>query len=123
MIEKYSISKDKKYYNVAEFIRDYAAKNFPGRRCRVASTQCSKTIYHSGAIGKVFSIESRVHGSRGIPGEWRGIRKYGGGMLYDWGIHIIDQACMVLGYVVKSVRCNFDHITNDEVDDGLQLWI
>ena len=42
--------KDKKYYNAAEFIRDYAAKNFPGRRCRVASTQCPKTIYHSGAI-------------------------------------------------------------------------
>ena len=44
-------------------------------------------------------------------------------MLYDWGIHIIDQACMVLGYDVKSVRCDFDHITNKEVDDGFQLWI
>ena len=44
-------------------------------------------------------------------------------MLYDWGVHLIDQACMILGYDVASVRCTFDHITNDEVDDGFQLWL
>ena len=82
-----------------------------------------KQIADSGEIGEVINIESRIHGSRGIPSDWRGIKKYGGGMLYDWGIHIIDQACMILGYDVKSVRCNFDHITNDEVDDGFQLTI
>ncbi|MGN1451950.1 MAG: Gfo/Idh/MocA family protein, partial [Eubacteriales bacterium] len=82
-----------------------------------------KKIHDSGEIGEVINIESRIHGSRGIPSDWRGIKKYGGGMLYDWGIHIIDQACMILGYDVKSVRCTFDHITNKEVDDGFQLWI
>ena len=82
-----------------------------------------KKIHDSGEIGEVINIESRIHGSRGIPSDWRGIKKYGGGMLYDWGIHIIDQACMILGYDVKSVRCQFDHITNDEVDDGFKLWI
>ena len=82
-----------------------------------------KKIHDSGEIGEVINIESRIHGSRGIPSDWRGIRKYGGGMLYDWGIHIIDQACMILGYDVASVRCQFDHITNDEVDDGFKLWI
>ncbi len=82
-----------------------------------------KKIADSGEIGEVINIESRIHGSRGIPSDWRGIKKYGGGMLYDWGVHIIDQACMILGYDVASVRCTFDHITNDEVDDGFQLWI
>ncbi|MBR5444927.1 MAG: Gfo/Idh/MocA family oxidoreductase [Clostridia bacterium] len=82
-----------------------------------------KQIHDSGEIGEVINIESRIHGSRGIPSDWRGIKQYGGGMLYDWGIHIIDQACMILGYDVKSVRCTFDHITNKEVDDGFQLWI
>jgi len=82
-----------------------------------------KKIADSGEIGEVINIESRIHGSRGIPSDWRGIKKYGGGMLYDWGIHIIDQACMILGYDVKSVQCSFDHITNDEVDDGFQLTI
>ena len=82
-----------------------------------------KQIHDSGEIGEVINIESRIHGSRGIPSDWRGIKKYGGGMLYDWGIHIIDQACMILGYDVASVRCQFDHITNNEVDDGFKLWI
>ncbi len=82
-----------------------------------------KKIHDSGEIGEVINIESRIHGSRGIPSDWRGIKKYGGGMLYDWGVHIIDQACMILGYDIASVRCTFDHITNDEVDDGFQLWL
>lgn len=82
-----------------------------------------KKIHDSGEIGEVINIESRIHGSRGIPSDWRGIKKYGGGMLYDWGVHLIDQACMIFGFDVTSVRCSFDHITNDEVDDGFQLTI
>ena len=82
-----------------------------------------KQIHDSGEIGEVINIESRIHGSRGIPSDWRGIKKYGGGMLYDWGIHLIDQALMVLGFEVASVRCTCDHITNDEVDDGFKLYI
>ena len=80
-----------------------------------------KQIYDSGEIGKVFNIESRVHGSRGIPSDWRGIKKYGGGMMYDWGIHLIDQILMIFGWDVKSVYCVCDHITNQEVDDGFRL--
>lgn len=83
-----------------------------------------KKIHDSGEIGDVINIESRIHGSRGIPSDWRGIKKYGGGMLYDWGIHLIDQICMILGFDgIASVRCTFDHITNEEVDDGFQFWL
>lgn len=42
-------------------------------------------------------------------------------MLYDWGIHLIDQILNILGWDVKTVRCRFDHITNDEVDDGFGM--
>ena len=28
---------------------------------------------------------------RGIPGDWRGTPEHGGGMILDWGIHLIDQ--------------------------------
>lgn len=82
-----------------------------------------KKLRDSGEIGEIINIESRIHGSRGIPSDWRGIKKYGGGMLYDWGIHLIDQALMILGFDVDSVRCTFDHITNEEVDDGFKLFI
>lgn len=84
-----------------------------------------KKIHDSGEIGEVINIESRIHGSRGIPlltGEWhkKVRRRYA---LMTGALHIIDQACMILGYDIASVRCTFDHITNDEVDDGFQLWL
>ncbi len=82
-----------------------------------------KQLHDSGEIGDVIRLESRVHGSRGIPSDWRGKKEYGGGMLYDWGIHLIDQVLMVLGWDVDTVRCRMDHITNQEVDDGFQLEI
>ncbi len=79
-------------------------------------------IHDSGEIGKVLNIESRIHGSRGIPSDWRGIKQYGGGMLYDWGIHLIDQILMIFGFdQVESVYCIVDNITNKEVDDGFRL--
>ena len=83
-----------------------------------------KQIHDSGEIGKVINIESRVHGSRGIPGDWRREKRYGGGMLYDWGIHLIDQILMIFGFdQVESVYCIADYITNKEVDDGFRLDI
>ena len=79
-------------------------------------------IHDSGEIGKVLNIESRIHGSRGIPSDWRGIKQYGGGMLYDWGIHLIDQILMIMGFdQVESVYCIADNITNKDVDDGFRL--
>lgn len=80
-----------------------------------------KQVANSGEIGELLNIESRIHGSRGIPSDWRGIKEYGGGMLYDWGIHLIDQVMMIIPETVTAVDCRFDHITNKEVDDGFKL--
>lgn len=80
-----------------------------------------KQVYDSGEIGEVFNIESRIHGSRGIPSDWRGMKQYGGGMVYDWGIHLIDQILMVIHEKIDTVFCRLDHYTNDEVDDGFKL--
>lgn len=81
-----------------------------------------KKLFDENTLGEIVSIESRQHGSRGIPGDWRGKKQYGGGMLYDWGIHLIDRVLMLYENVkVTSVFCEFDHITNKEVDDGFQL--
>ena len=46
-------------------------------------------LYEENTLGKVFHIESRVHGSRGIPGDWRNTKEHGGGMVLDLSlIHI-----------------------------------
>lgn len=49
-----------------------------------------RDLYQNGAIGELVQIESRVHGANGIPGDWREQAKHGGGMLLDWGVHLID---------------------------------
>ncbi len=83
-----------------------------------------KEIYESGDLGEVFGIESRVQGSHGIPGDWRGKKEHGGGMLLDWGVHLIDQTLQITKErKIERVYCNFDHITNYEVDDGFKLDI
>ncbi len=81
-----------------------------------------KELYSSGKLGEVFGIESRVQGSRGIPGDWRAKKIHGGGMMLDWGVHLIDQIlCIVNDKQLKSLYCKCDHITNNEVDDGFKL--
>ena len=82
-----------------------------------------KKIYDEGTLGDVISIESRIHGSRGIPSDWRGIKQYGGGMLYDWGVHLIDQILQIIKAPVTGVYCRFENTTNFEVDDGFKLTL
>lgn len=80
-----------------------------------------KKIYDGNMIGRIFNVESRVCGSRGIPGDWRQKKAQGGGMVLDWGIHIIDQVLMMFDdKKLESVYAQATHVTNDEVDDGFK---
>ncbi len=78
----------------------------------------AKQIYESKQLGRIFSIESRVHGSRGIPGDWRNTKAQGGGMVLDWGVHLLDQMNMMMGTMPVSVYATLSNVTNEEVDDG-----
>ncbi len=81
-----------------------------------------KALYNKGELGKVVSVESRIHGSRGIPGDWRKKKAQGGGMVLDWGVHLIDQAIQVIpNCPITSVYARLDYITLDEVDDGCHI--
>lgn len=78
----------------------------------------AKKIYDEQLLGEVHRIESRVHGSRGIPGDWRADKKQGGGMVLDWGVHILDQALQMIPGKVVKVYASLSHITTGLVDDG-----
>jgi predicted dehydrogenase len=54
-----------------------------------------KKVLESGRLGKVFQIESSVNGFY-FPDGWRGVKEFGGGMLYDWGAHLCDQICTLM---------------------------
>ena len=78
-----------------------------------------RQILGEGVLGEVYRIESRVHGAHGIPGDWRQDPKQGGGMVYDWGIHLLDQAVMLFPEAkISSVYATLNHVTNTETDDG-----
>ena len=82
-----------------------------------------KYIYDNKILGDVFNVESRVQGSRGIPGDWRGKKEFGGGMMLDWGVHLIDRLLIMIPEKVKYVFCSLTNITNDEVDDGFKMMM
>jgi len=81
-----------------------------------------KYIMEQGTLGPIYRIESRVHGAHGIPGDWRQDPKQGGGMVYDWGIHLIDQAAMLYPDAkIKSVYAILNYVTNQLADDGFMV--
>ena len=82
-----------------------------------------KQVIESGEIGEVIHIESRVHGSRGIPSDWRCTKAQGGGMILDWGVHLIDQMLQLIPEKIVRIYCDTTNITNTEVDDGFKLHI
>lgn len=82
-----------------------------------------KEVVKSGKLGKVFEIESRVNGSRGIPEGWRQYAVAGGGMMLDWGVHLIDQLMMMNDTPVTAVYCQMYNVNYAECDDGFKLQL
>lgn len=80
-----------------------------------------KQILSEGLIGKPFTIESRVHGQNGVMHGWRAHQVAGGGMLFDWGVHLIDQMLFMVKEKVTEVYCQLFSIKTPEVDDYFKL--
>jgi predicted dehydrogenase len=83
-----------------------------------------RAVVESGGLGQVAVIESRVFGTGGALFGWRGFRQFGGGMLYDWGVHLVDQLLdMYPDRKVKSVFASLMSLQKEEVDDYDKLLI
>ncbi len=79
-------------------------------------------VVNSGQIGKVTTIESRVLGERGVCFGWRADPESGGGMLYDWGVHLIDQLLQLYkGETVTSVHARILSVLTPAVDDFFEI--
>lgn len=67
-----------------------------------------RSVIDADLLGEVFDIESAV-GGYGRPGGWRAEKKHGGGMLYDWGAHLVDQAVQMVPAKPVSVFATMQH--------------
>lgn len=79
-------------------------------------------VVRQGLIGGITTIYSETHGQRGVCFGWRADPGKGGGMLYDWGIHLIDQL-LYLFYDQKviSVYSRLRNILTPAVDDYFEV--
>lgn len=57
-----------------------------------------------GLLGDPFLVERAVHRFRASRG-WRTSRAESGGLLYDWGAHLVDQGLQLLASRPASVHC------------------
>ena len=82
-----------------------------------------RKIVEQNTIGKVCMIENRVQGSRQAMHGWRAFKPNGGGMLLDWGVHLIDQLMWMIDAPVTSVYADLQSIYSEEVDDNFKLMM
>ena len=78
----------------------------------------AKNIVSGGKLGKLFMLESRLYSNRGFSkGGWKAKYETGGGLLYDWGIHLLDQILCLIPEEPVSVFADLHKVHMKEVDD------
>lgn len=88
------------------------------RDYRIVKAVCDDNI-----IGKPYMIESRVQGSKRVLQGWRGVKFNGGGMVLDWGVHLLDQVMWLDKSKVKEVYADLYYVYSKEVDDNFKAII
>lgn len=82
-----------------------------------------KKIYDEQIIGPINYIETRVHGSRGIPSDWRHEKAFGGGMVFDWGVHLMDRLLLIVDSPITDVYARLSFVLGNDVDDGMKAYL
>lgn len=82
-----------------------------------------KKLYDEKTMGDVTLVESRIDGSRGIPGDWRRDPARGGGMVLDWGVHLVDRMLLMVPSPVKTVYARMSYTTGSPVEDGFMIYL
>lgn len=80
-----------------------------------------KAVYDQGLLGNVYVIKSQLYGFNGNMHDWHIYPEMGGGMLYDWGVHLIDQMLDMVKSELDSVFADLRNIINEKVDDYFNI--
>lgn len=82
-----------------------------------------KAVYDQQLLGDVYLIKSQLYGVNGNMHDWHIYPEMGGGMLYDWGVHLIDQILNMVHSEVDSVFADVQNVINENVDDYFKIII
>ena len=81
-----------------------------------------KKVLADGMLNNPYTIKSSVHGSKRLWG-WRAFKPNGGGLLLDWGVHLIDQMLDLVPEAVVSTYGHLHFMDNSEVDDCFTILL
>jgi len=80
-------------------------------------------VVHSGLLGEVFFIRTGEY-SYARRNDWQTLRKYGGGLLNNNGVHLLDQICLLLDTPVKEAWGDLKQIVNPgDADDHIKVLV
>ncbi len=82
-----------------------------------------KEVFDKGELGDIYLIQSKLFGFNGNMHDWHVYKKYGGGMLYDWGVHLIDQILWMVPSELEFVYADIRNVINVEVDDYFKIML
>lgn len=80
-----------------------------------------KRCYEENLVGDVYTIQSSLYGFNGNMHDWHIYKSEGGGMLYDWGVHLIDQILYMVEGKLNTVYADVRNVINKEVDDYFKI--
>lgn len=82
-----------------------------------------KECYDNRLVGDIYTIKSSLYGYNGNMHDWHIYKSEGGGMLYDWGGHLIDQILYMVESRLVSVYADIRNVINKEVDDYFKILL
>nr|WP_257904043.1 Gfo/Idh/MocA family oxidoreductase [Schaedlerella arabinosiphila] len=80
-----------------------------------------KEVYDKNLVGDMYIIKSQLYGVNGNMHDWHIYPEMGGGMLYDWGVHLIDQMLDMVKSEVVSLYADVQNVINENVDDYFKI--
>lgn len=83
----------------------------------------AKEIYDQKILGDLYTVKSSLYGYNGNMHDWHVFLSEGGGMLYDWGVHLLDQMLWMIDGKIISVYADMRNVINKEVDDYFHIFL
>ena len=80
-----------------------------------------KEVYDKSMVGDMYIIKSQLYGVNGNMHDWHIYPEMGGGMLYDWGVHLIDQMLDMVKSKIVSLYADVQNVINENVDDYFKI--